>query len=138
MRIKIPAGARPATTFAAEGGRHWTLYELPTAEGKHSSTFLWLPFKLMEPSSTPKQWGRQRSFWLGWTPIGMRLRRDRDGARLRAQDPALYEAVDAFLRATYTRGWLLETGGVTDAEIDAEVARLALAAEMRGGKPRGA
>lgn len=116
MRMRIPTGARAAERF---GDR--ILYELPPRDGY---SFLWINFKLMPLSGRPRR-GWFRVFWLDWNLVEARLSGGRSGARLRAQEPALYASVEAFLARTYTRAWLIETGGVTEAEIDAEVARLA-------------
>jgi hypothetical protein len=129
MRLRIPDGARVAARFDASYS-DWTLYERPLPD---TSSFLWLPFKLMRAQTARKRRGVYRAFRLHWHPVEQRMRRDRDAGRLLRQDPALHARVCLFLELTYTRTWLLDTGGVTAAEIEAEVARLAGLAGQRAG-----
>lgn len=127
MKLIIPTWA-PAARFG-----DWALYQMPnpTTEG---TSFLWWSFKLLDTSGAAPRWGRQRSFRLRWNPVEGRRRRDSEGARLHAQEPALEAEVDAFMRATYDRAWLTTEGMVDEAEIEPELARLAAMREARRGR----
>ena len=120
MHPNIPTRARAAATFDG-----WTLYELPPAGHIPSYSPLWVNFKLLAPTDTPRRWGRTRAFWLGWNVLELRLVKNAARFRLRDREPALEAAVLLFLQRTYDRSWLLEVGGLTAAEVEAERLRLA-------------
>jgi hypothetical protein len=121
-QIRIPKRARVAEHF---GG--WTLFELAPSD---SQSFLWQGVKLAAPPDTRKRRGALRAFWLTWSPLALRFARRREFLRLQTEQPGLCAELELFMSRTYDRAWLLREGGVTDAEIDAEVGRLALARSL--------
>ena len=122
-RICAPRGGRAIADFDG-----WTLFELPTTA---TQSFLWQRFKLQAPAGTRRRRGALRAFWLDWSILDGRLARRREAVRLAAELPEIAARLLDTLRARYSRAWLLETGGVTEAEIEPELARLAA---RRGGR----
>lgn len=133
--LEIPAKGRAVQTFAVETGV-WTLYELPGRDDYEGSSPLWHPFKLMLPPDTPIQRGRRRSYPLTWNAHALRMRRDYDSHALELGQPDLFMRVETFMSLSYDCGWLVSNQGMTVAEIEAEVRRLAAMARERRARKR--
>lgn len=119
MRLIIPTGARAVATFG-----DWTLYELPTREG---DSFLWLKFKLMQPTNIPRKRGQYRVYRLNWHAADLRFAKDAKLAQLQAALPEVAGQVETWLTLNCGPESLLADAG----EIAAERKRLAAAKEAR-------
>lgn len=118
MRLKIPE-YRQFFRFPDA----WTLYQLHVPE--MGGSFLWQPFKLMLPVTTPHpgRTGGPRAYYLSWNPDEERLARSSHAVNLERTHPELYGAVLTTLEMTFDRDWLL--GHYDTPEIAAERSRLA-------------
>jgi hypothetical protein len=129
MKLSIPKFSRSVATFG-----DWTLYKTQ-AQGYES--FLWQNFRLQLPVDTPMRRGLKRIYYLVWNPLALRFARSESVFLLKENHPGMAFDLEMHMGIAYDRAWLLdpEGEGVTEAEIEAELARLgaAKAAARRDG-----